>query len=90
MRVYSNDFKKMTWDEFCSLLSGLGAETALGRTVQIRIENDKEILKHYTPSQHRIRNEWQSRKAAKVSEQDMGEILDQLKNTLIAMAGDNH
>ena len=37
----------MTWTEFCSLLSGLGPDTPLARTVQIRLEEDKEILKNF-------------------------------------------
>lgn len=35
----------MSWNEFCSLLQGLGPETPLARTVQIRLETDKEVLK---------------------------------------------
>lgn len=38
-------------------------ETPLGQIVSIRSEDDKEILKHFTPDQHRIRNEWRSRQA---------------------------
>ena len=43
--IYSKDFAKMSWNEFCSLLQGLGPETPLARTVQIRLETDKEVLK---------------------------------------------
>jgi hypothetical protein len=53
----------MSWGEFCTLLSGIMPETPLGQIVSIRSENDKEILKHFTPEQHRIRNEWRSRRA---------------------------
>lgn len=35
----------MSWDEFRDLLSGLSPDTALGRMVAIRAEEDKEILK---------------------------------------------
>lgn len=43
----------MTWDEFCTLLSGLKPDTPLGNIVSIRSETDKDILKHFTPQQKR-------------------------------------
>ena len=57
----------MKWNEFASLLSGLGPDTALGRIVAIRIEEDKDILKNFTPEQHRIRNEWRRRRAKQIA-----------------------
>jgi hypothetical protein len=51
----------MSWDEFCTLVSGLLPETPLGQIISIRSENDKEMLKHFTKDQHRIRNEWRTR-----------------------------
>lgn len=57
----------MKWDEFASLLSGLGPDTALGRIVAIRTEEDKDILKNFTPEQHRIRNEWKRRRAKQIA-----------------------
>lgn len=57
--------ESMQWDEFCTLLSGLKADTPLGGIVSIRSEKDKEILKHFTPEQKKIRNDWQKRKMKK-------------------------
>lgn len=51
----------MPWDEFCSYLSGIMPDTPLGNVVQIRSEEDKEILKNFTPEQKRIRSEWRNR-----------------------------
>lgn len=48
----------MSWDEFCSLLSGLNEKTALGRIVSIRAENDPKIVREFSPEQKRIRSEW--------------------------------
>jgi hypothetical protein len=53
----------MSWGEFCTLLAGIMPETPLGQVVSIRSENDKNMLKHFTPEQHRIRNEWRNRQA---------------------------
>ena len=77
----------MKWDEFRDLLSGLGPETPLGRMVSIRAENDKEVLKNFTKEQHRIRSEWRSRHAQKVSEAEMKDMLEQFKQAFIGMAG---
>ena len=53
----------MSWSEFTTLLAGIMPETPLGQVVSIRSEDDKETLKHFTPDQHRIRNEWRNRRA---------------------------
>ena len=87
VKVYSEEFKEMKWDEFKALLSGISSDTPLGRIVQIRCEEDEEILKHYTKEQHRIRNEWRNRSAKKVSEEKLADFLEQIKQTFISMAG---
>ena len=87
VKIYSKEFQEMRWDEFRALLSGLGSNTPLARIVQIRSENNEEVLKHFTKDQHRIRNEWRRRSAKKVSEKKMTEFLDQMKQALISMAG---
>ena len=48
----------MSWREFSDLLSCLSADTALGRVVAIRSEDDAEILKTFTKGQKEIREEW--------------------------------
>lgn len=70
----------MSWNEFCSLLQGLGPETPLARTVQIRLETDKEVLKNFTSSQHKIRNKWRSRNVKHYSDEDMNTVLAEFQN----------
>ncbi len=77
----------MKWAEFKSLLIGISPDTALGRVVSIRAENDKEILKHFNKEQKRIRNEWRQRKAKEVTPQQMDDVLEQFRQAFIAMAG---
>ena len=48
----------MSWSEFCTLLM---PETPLGQIVSIRSEEDKDMLKHFTKEQHKIRNDWRNR-----------------------------
>ena len=59
----------MKWREFCALLSGLGENSSLVRMVKLRLENDPNVLEHYTPAQHRIRDEWR-RKHTRVIRDD--------------------
>ncbi|SDP01245.1 hypothetical protein SAMN04515624_105123 [Eubacterium maltosivorans] len=54
----------MSWSEFANLLQGILPETPLGQIVSIRCEENKEILKYFTPDQHRIRNDWRAQHSA--------------------------
>lgn len=74
----------MKWGEFKALLAGILPETPLGRTVSIRAEDDKEVLKRFTREQHRIRNEWRGKKAEEMPEQEREQALEQLKQAFIA------
>ena len=75
----------MTWDEFSSLLRGLGAETPLGHIVRIRSEKDRDVLKHFTKEQHRIRNEWIKKKRPIHTSMKTVEERDALLKQLSAM-----
>lgn len=77
----------MKWGEFRDLLVGLGPDTALGRIVSIRSEEDKEILKSFTREQKRIRSEWRNRHAKSVPRKNMMEMLEEMKKAFIQMAG---
>ena len=60
----------MKWSEFSALLVGISPDTALGRIVAIRSENDKEILKRMTPSQRKIRSDWAMRRVKHIQTPD--------------------
>lgn len=83
----SRDLSDMPWSEFCDLLAGLGHDTALGRIVEIRAENNKDILAHFTPEQYRIRSEWRKRQAQETSQQSRDDFLCFLLDGLKKMAG---
>lgn len=83
----SQQLDSMKWDEFKALLVGIGPDTPLGRIVSVRAEDDPEMLKHFTKDQHRIRNEWASRKRKHISDADMSDMLENLKRAFISMAG---
>ncbi|WP_236575959.1 Gp15 family bacteriophage protein [Paenibacillus sp. USDA918EY] len=74
----------MTWDEFCTLLAGIMPETPLGQVVSVRSENDREKLKHFSPEQHRIRNEWRSRelKQARWTDEEAAKAVQEFQNII--------
>ncbi|MDR3891717.1 MAG: Gp15 family bacteriophage protein [Blautia sp.] len=83
----SRELQQMKWDEFKDMLSGLGPDTPLGRMVSIRSEDDPEILELFSPEQKRIRMEWRTRAAKDMSQEDMDNFLETMKQALIQAAG---
>lgn len=59
------EYDDISWAEVKNLIQGLGPETPLGNIVAIRSEKDKNILKNFTPAQHKIRNDWKAKVANK-------------------------
>jgi Bacteriophage Gp15 protein. len=76
----------MKWDEFRALVSGLSAETPLGRLVSIRAENDKDVIKNFTKEQKRIRSEWRNRSAQKMSTETFEQEMLALEKMFESMA----
>ena len=85
-RIYSDDFKRMRWDEFKALLSGLSPDTPLGRMVSIRAEDNPDILKNFTPVQRRIRSSWRKHQAGQKTEEDVEQALAQMLEAFKALA----
>lgn len=67
----------MSWDEFCTLLSGIMPKTPLGQIVSIRSEEDENMLKNFTEEQHKIRNEWRNRQLEEMKDKMTEEELKQ-------------
>lgn len=80
---------EMSWDEFCTLLAGIMAETPLGQIVTIRSENDQEQLKHFSEAQRNIRNAWRNRSAkqAQWSQNEAAKAVDQFQQMMKNMFG---
>lgn len=64
IRLRQND--DMSWNEFCSLLTGIMYDTPLGRVVSIRAEKDQKVIKGFSKEEKRIRDEWLRRKYKKM------------------------
>lgn len=58
LRLRSGADDDMSYQEFCSLLSGIMPDTPLGKVVSIRAEKDKKVIKNFTEDQKRIRKEY--------------------------------
>lgn len=59
----------LRYSDWAKMVSGLMDDTPLGRVVSTRMEQDKDILQHFTPEQRRIRSEWQQFRAQKQARQ---------------------
>lgn len=77
----------MRWEEFRDLLAGLSADTALGRVVAIRAEDDPEALKRFTPQQRAMRAAWHNRMARQRSVEDTAQFIATLQQAFASMAG---
>lgn len=58
----------MSWDEFCTLLSGLCEDTPLGKVVALRSEQDMKVIERFSPQQRHIRDSYLLKKQEQLKE----------------------
>ena len=87
MRVQSDEFHTMSWDEFSDLVSGLNEQTPLIRVAQIRLENDPERLKHFTKEQRKMNADWKRKRAMSKPREDVDNFMAQMQEGLKKMFG---
>lgn len=87
LRIRTKEFETVSWDEFKALISGLAPDTALGRVVAIRSENDKDIVKHFTADQRRIYEDWRDRRCDKMDKNTFEREMAELENMFAAIYG---
>ena len=85
IRLSTKEFKTVDWAEFSALLSGLSAETALGRIVSIRSETDADTIKRFSPYQKKVHDEWQERRCKAMSEEEYEAEMKQLEKSLFSI-----
>ena len=73
----------MSWDEFCTYLSGLNEKTSLGKIVAIRSEKDPKVIKEMTAEQKRIRDEWQKKDLSNKTEEYQRELVRRETNNFL-------
>ena len=66
---------------------GMGAETALGRTVSIRAEDDKDVLKYFTPEMKKERSRWRNKMASQKKEEECIDFVEAMKQAFMDIAG---
>lgn len=76
----------MPYDEFSSYLSGIMPDTPLGNIVQIRSEENKDILKQFSKEQRQIRTEWRNRQAKQMDQKTVEAAIEQFKNMFKSLA----
>lgn len=84
IRLYY-EYDDISLQEFNQLLTGISEKTALGKTVSIRAEKNKEIIEHFGDYEKQIRRKWQEfkyknmdkekRKVQMINVQDMFKAL---------------
>ena len=86
-----NEIDTISWSEVKMLISGLVADTPLGRVIQIRSEDNQETLKNFTPEMHKIRNDWRNRMAQdKLKDEDaLNRTFDNMEKMLKILFYDN-
>lgn len=79
----------MSWNEFCTLLSGIMTKTPLGQIVSIRAEEDKDILNNFTEEQHKIRNEWRNRNniTIEMTDEEKAQKVKEFEQMMASMFG---
>lgn len=87
LRIQSDEFAEMGWEEFADLLSGLNDGTPLVRVAQIRTASDPEAVNRMTPQQRRMRTEWQRKRALKRPEAETIEFVESMQAQLAKLFG---
>ena len=85
IRLSTKEFKTVDWAEFSALLSGLSAETALGRIVSIRSETDADTIKRFSPYQKKVHDEGQERRYKAMSEEEYAAEMRKLEARIFSI-----
>lgn len=81
---------ELSYCDWAKLVSGLMNDTPLGKVVEIRAEDDPDILKNMTSEQHAVRRRWQefcSKQMQKQSEAEMRAQADALEKLMAKLFG---
>ena len=85
LRLSTKDFKTVDWAEFSALLSGLSADTALGKVVAIRSETDQETIKRFSSYQKKIYDDWRTKQSERMTEEEYAAEMRKLETSLFSL-----
>ncbi len=81
----------LSWQDWNKLVSGLMDDTPLGRVVAVRSEQDREVIKRFSPWQKQIHAEWKAFQANQMlgnkSEEELRADMCQLEKMLARAFG---
>lgn len=79
----------LSYCDWAKLVSGLMNDTPLGKIIEIRSEDDRDIIKNMTSEQLAIRNEWQEFKISQTvySKEDMKKQSEMLEKMMASLFG---
>lgn len=83
------EIDNMDYAELSNLISGLMPDTPLGNIIQIRSEDDEEVLKNFTQEQKNIRWEYRRKLVSKIDEEEYKKVIAEFQKAFKEMAGDN-
>ena len=97
MTKWRNDFKAPNshetyydlfedWDLIESSFAQQYGITPLGNIVRIRSEKDPKVLKNFTTQEKKIRNDWLTKNAVQISEENYKQAMEDIKNMFIVMS----
>ena len=87
LRIQSEEFARMGWEEFADLLGGLNEQTPLARVAMIRTESDPERVRAMTPEQRRMRAEWRRRRAHARTPGEVERFLSAMQGAFASLSG---
>ncbi len=82
----SRELSGMKWKEFSQFMEGMDSKSPIGRIVAIRSEDDPEVLKNFSQDQRKIRNDWRSRRARQMPQNEVDSFLESMKQAFLSMA----
>lgn len=85
LRLSTKEFKTVDWAEFSALLSGLSADTALGKVVAIRSETDSETIKRFSSYQKKIYDDWRTKQSERMTEEEYAAEMRKLEARLFSL-----
>ena len=85
IRLSTKEFRTVDWAEFSALLSGLSADTALGKVVAIRSETDQEAIKRFSSYQKKIYDDWRTKQSERMTEEEYATEMRKLEASLFSL-----
>lgn len=87
--ILPSEQEELSYSDWSKLVSGLMNDTPLGRVIEIRSEDDSDIIKNMNADQLAIRRKWQDFCNSQITytEEDMQKQAEMLEKMMASMFG---